>query len=65
MYHNKIENGVWIMQKLASAEMKQINGGTTYRCTYCGFTSTNILRMGLHFGVKTWHYLSGGRIEEV
>ena len=53
------------MQKLADADMKEINGGTTYKCTYCGFKSTNSLRMALHFGVKTWHYLLGGKIVEV
>ena len=61
-----IEKGdTYKMKKLTSTEMKQINGGTTYKCTYCGFQSSSMMRMALHFGVKTWHALFGGEIVEV
>ena len=54
--------GGTLVRKLTCTEMKQVNGGK-YRCKYCGFTTNSALRIGLHFGVKTWHSIGG--MEEI
>lgn len=53
------------MEGLEINELAQVNGGTKYQCTYCGYKTTNMLKMSFHFGTKTWHYLLGGRIKEI
>ena len=48
------------MKKLSEAEMKNVRGGTTYYCN-CGFSTTNIFRLALHYGLKPWHVAYGGK----
>ena len=50
------------MKELCDMELFEVDGGKKYKCTYCGYTSSSTSKMALHFGIKTWHYLLGGRI---
>ena len=52
------------MKELCDMELFEVDGGKKYKCTYCGYTSSSTSKMALHFGIKTWHYLLGGRIKE-
>ena len=47
------------MKELCNMELFEVDGGKKYKCT----SSTS--KMALHFGIKTWHYLLGGRIKEI
>lgn len=54
------------MRKLDAKEMKIVNGGAKWKCSYCGYTTKkNSLKMALHFGLKPWHSWAGGKIVEV
>ena len=48
------------MRKLTEKEAKQINGGTTYTCSTCGYQTTSTLKAGLHGGIYPWHFWNGG-----
>lgn len=53
------------MKELCNMELFEVDGGKKYKCTYCGYTSSSTSKMALHFGIKTWYYLLGGRIKEI
>lgn len=64
-YYYIIRGIIKYMKELCNMELFEVDGGKKYKCTYCGYTSSSTSKMALHFGIKTWHYLLGGRIKEI
>ncbi len=49
------------MRKLTYEEMLSINGGEyTVKCSTCGYTTSDTLKIGLHGGLYPWHFWNGG-----
>lgn len=48
------------MRKLTTKEMQNINGGTTWKCSTCGYKTTSSLKAAYHGGIFSWHFFNGG-----
>lgn len=48
------------MRKLTTKEMQNINGGTTWKCSTCGYKTTSSLKAAYHGGTFSWHFFNGG-----